>query len=39
VGVTGQCIKAIATGKYEPGLDLVFKIARMFGENIEEVVL
>jgi putative transcriptional regulator len=31
VGVTRQCINAIETGKYEPGLDLAFKIARVFG--------
>jgi putative transcriptional regulator len=39
VGVTRQCINAIETGKYEPGLDLAFKIARVFGKNIEEVFL
>ena len=39
VGVTRQCINAIETGKYEPGLDLAFKIARTFGKNIEEVFL
>ena len=27
VGVTRQCINAIETGKYEPGLDLAFKYA------------
>ena len=39
VGVTRQCINAIETGKYEPGLILAFKIARVFGKNIEEVFL
>jgi putative transcriptional regulator len=39
VGVTRQCINAVETGKYEPGLDLAFKIARTFGKNIEEVFL
>lgn len=39
VGVTRQCINAIETGKYEPGLDLAFKIARVFAKNIEEVFL
>ncbi len=39
VGVTRQCINAIETGKYEPGLDLAFKIARVFRKNIEEVFL
>ncbi|MHB8753644.1 MAG: helix-turn-helix transcriptional regulator [Candidatus Acidiferrales bacterium] len=35
----GNCINAIETGKYEPGLDLAFKIARVFGKNTEEVFL
>lgn len=39
VGVTRQCINAIETGKYEPGLVLAFKIARVFGKNIEAVFL
>jgi putative transcriptional regulator len=39
VGVTRQCINAVETGKYEPGLDLAFKIARIFGKNVEEVFL
>jgi len=39
VGVTRQCINAVETGKYEPGLDLAFKIARTFGKNVEEVFL
>ncbi len=39
VGVSRQCINAVETGKYEPGLDLAFKIARIFGKNVEEVFL
>jgi len=39
VGVTRQCINAVETGKYEPGLDLAFKIARIFGKSVEEVFL
>ena len=39
VGVTRQCINAIETGRYEPGLDLAFKISRVFGKNIEEVFI
>jgi putative transcriptional regulator len=39
VGVTRQCINAIETGKYEPALDLAFKIARIFAKNVEEVFL
>ena len=39
VGVTRQCINAVETGKYEPGLDLAFKISPIFGKNVEEVFL
>jgi hypothetical protein len=30
---------AVETGKYEPGLDLAFKISPIFGKNVEEVFL
>jgi hypothetical protein len=30
---------AIETGKYDPSLPLAFKIARVFGKNVEEVFL
>ena len=36
-GVSRQAINAIETGKYEPGLVLVMKIARLFGRRVEEV--
>ncbi len=39
VGVTRQCINAIETGRYDPGLPLAFKIAHIFGKNVEEVFL
>lgn len=39
VGVARQCINAIATGKYEPGLDVAFKAARVFGKNIGQVFI
>lgn len=39
VGVTRQCINAIETGKYEPGLNLAFKIARIFAKKVDEVFL
>jgi putative transcriptional regulator len=35
--VTRQTILAIEKGKYDPSLDLVFKIARYFGVAIEDV--
>ena len=39
VGVSRQCINAIETGKYEPGLLLAYKIVRLFGKTIEETFL
>ena len=37
VGVTRQTILAIEKGKYDPSLNLAFKISRVFKVNIEEV--
>ena len=37
LGVTRQTILAIEKGKYDPSLDLAFKIARHFGVTIEDV--
>jgi putative transcriptional regulator len=37
VSVSRQTIVAIETGKYDPSLDLAFKIARFFNVAIEEV--
>jgi putative transcriptional regulator len=37
--VSRACINAIETGRYDPSLPLAFKIARIFGKNIEEVFL
>jgi len=35
--VARQTILAIEKGKYDPSLDLAFKIARRFGVNINDV--
>lgn len=35
--VSRQTVNAIETGKYDPGLPLAFRIARLFGQTIEEV--
>ncbi|NNG16654.1 MAG: helix-turn-helix transcriptional regulator [Gemmatimonadales bacterium] len=35
--VSRQAINAIETGKYDPSLPLAFRIARLFGETIEEI--
>jgi len=37
LGVSRQTIHAIETGKYDPSLPLAFRIARLFGERIEEL--
>jgi putative transcriptional regulator len=39
VGVTRQTIHAIEKGKYDPSLDLAFKLARLFKANIEDIFL
>lgn len=38
-GVTRQTIHAIEKGKYDPSLDLAFKLARLFNANIEDIFL
>jgi putative transcriptional regulator len=37
VGVTRQTINAIEKGKYNPSLDLAFKLAGLFDTKIEEL--
>ncbi|MCE5298978.1 MAG: helix-turn-helix transcriptional regulator [Methanoregulaceae archaeon] len=39
LGVTRQTILAIEKGKYDPSLDLAFKIARYFNVSIEEIFI
>ncbi len=35
--VSRQTINAIETGKYDPSLPLAFRIARLFGQAIEDI--
>ena len=35
--VSRQTVNAIETGRYDPGLQLAFKIARLFEQRIEEI--
>lgn len=35
--VSRQTVNAIETGKYDPGLPLAFRIARLFEQKIEDV--
>lgn len=37
VGVTRQTINAIEKGKYDPSLELAFKLAKLFGTQIEDI--
>jgi len=39
VGVTRQTIIAIEKGKYDPSLELAFRIARFFGVRIEDIFI
>jgi putative transcriptional regulator len=39
LGVTRQTVNALESGKYDPSLPLAFKIARLFGQRIEEIFL
>ena len=39
LGVTRQTVLAIEKGKYDPSLNLAFKIARFFGVTVEDVFL
>jgi putative transcriptional regulator len=37
LGVTRQTIHAVESGKYNPSIDLAFKLARYFETSIEEI--
>ena len=37
LGVSRQTVNALETGKYDPSLPLAFRIARLFGQSIEEI--
>jgi putative transcriptional regulator len=37
LGVSRQTVNAIETGKYDPSLELAFRIARLFRARIEDV--
>lgn len=39
VKVTRQTINAIEKGKYDPSLDLAFKLSRLFNASIEDIFL
>ena len=39
VKVSRQTINAIETGKYDPSLDLAFRMASLFGQQIEEIFI
>lgn len=37
LGVSRQTVNAIETGKYDPSLELAFRIARLFKARIEDL--
>ena len=37
LGVTRQTIHAVESGKYNPSIDLAFKLAHYFDTSIEEI--
>jgi putative transcriptional regulator len=39
LGVSRQTINALETGKYDPSLPLAFKIAKVFGQRIEDIFM
>ncbi|MDO5847545.1 MAG: helix-turn-helix transcriptional regulator, partial [Methanocorpusculum sp.] len=39
LGVTRQTILAIEKGKYDPSLDLAFKMARRFQTTVDEIFI
>ena len=39
VGVTRQTIHAIEKGKYDPSLELAFKLSRFFEVRIEDIFI
>lgn len=39
IDVSRQTISSIETGKYNPSLELAFKIADFFNKNIEEIFI
>ncbi len=39
LGVSRQTISSLETGRYNPSIQLAYKIARYFGLTIEEVFL
>ncbi|HHI88892.1 MAG TPA: transcriptional regulator, partial [Hellea balneolensis] len=37
LNVSRQTVNAIEKGRYDPSLPLAFKIARLFGQSIEDI--
>ncbi len=35
--VSRQTVNALETGRYDPSLPLAFKLARLFGQHIEDI--
>jgi putative transcriptional regulator len=37
LGVSRQTIISIESGKYQPSLELAFKLAKVFGKRVDEI--
>jgi putative transcriptional regulator len=37
VGVSRQAINAVETGRFDPSLPLAIKLARIFGQSVEQI--
>lgn len=37
LGISRQSVNAIETGKYDPSLPLAFRIAKLFGQPVEQI--
>ncbi|MEM9495923.1 MAG: helix-turn-helix transcriptional regulator [Pseudomonadota bacterium] len=37
LGVSRNSVNAIENGKYDPSLPLAFRIARLFGQSVEDI--
>ena len=39
LGVSRQTIISIESGKYQPSLELAFKLAKVFGKRVDEIFI
>lgn len=37
LGISRQAVNAIETGRFDPSLPVAFRLARLFGQSIEDI--